>query len=38
MYQIQVQSLDKSQKLRIFYKDTEIEQKTSAIDVISVKI
>ena len=38
MYQIQVQSLDKSQKLGILYKGTEIKQKTSTIGVIPVKI
>ena len=38
MYQIQVQSLNKSQKLGILYKGTEIEQKISTIDIISVKI
>ena len=38
MYQIQVQSLNKSQKLGILYKGTEIEQKTSTIGIIPVKI
>ena len=37
-YQVQVQSLDRPQELRIFHKGVEVEQKTSLLDTIPVKI
>jgi len=35
---VQIQSLDRLQEFRIFYENTKIEQKTSEIGVVSVKI
>jgi len=37
-HQVQVQSLDRPQELRIFHKDTEVEQKTSLLNTVPVKI
>ena len=35
---IQVQDLDRPQESRIFYEDIKVEQKTSLIGILSVKI